>query len=97
MTAIATLTKTASGYTGSLHTLTLNTPISLVPTKDAKGKAPEFQVMADASVEIGGAWKRQGKNGNEYLSVRLDDPSFPAPIYANLVERDSHHLLIWNR
>jgi uncharacterized protein (DUF736 family) len=97
MTAIATLTKTASGYTGSLHTLTLNTPISLVPTKDAKGKAPEFQVMADSSVEIGGAWRRQGKNGNDYLSVRLDDPSFPAPIYANLVERNEHHLLIWKR
>ncbi|MNE94905.1 hypothetical protein D3C80_1929240 [compost metagenome] len=32
-----------------------------------------------------------------YLSVKLDDPSFPAPIYASLVEVDGGHSLIWSR
>ena len=31
------------------------------------------------------------------LSVKLDDPSFPAPIYASLVESDEGHSLIWSR
>jgi uncharacterized protein (DUF736 family) len=35
----------------------------------------------------------------EYLSVKLDDPSFPAPIYASLVEAEDgeSHNLIWSR
>ena len=33
-----------------------------------------------------------------YLSVTLDDPSFPATIYARLVEgEDGVHNLIWSR
>jgi uncharacterized protein (DUF736 family) len=30
-------------------------------------------------------------------SVDLDDTSFPAPIYANLVEVEGGHALIWLR
>jgi len=39
------------------------------------------------------------ETGREYLSVKLDDPSFPAPIYASLVEAEdgSSHNLIWSR
>jgi uncharacterized protein (DUF736 family) len=35
----------------------------------------------------------------EYLSVKLDDPSFPAPIYASLVkdEGEDSFTLIWSR
>ena len=35
----------------------------------------------------------------EYLSVKLDDPSFPAPIYASLVEAEDgeSYNLIWSR
>jgi uncharacterized protein (DUF736 family) len=29
--------------------------------------------------------------------VKLDDPSFPAPIYANLVEVEGGHALVWSR
>jgi Protein of unknown function (DUF736) len=39
------------------------------------------------------------KSDREYLSVKLDDPSFPAPIYASLVkgEGDDSFTLIWSR
>jgi uncharacterized protein (DUF736 family) len=35
----------------------------------------------------------------DYLSVKLDDPSFPAPIYATLIEVDGQEglQLIWAR
>jgi uncharacterized protein (DUF736 family) len=35
----------------------------------------------------------------EAFSVKLDDPSFPAPIYASLVEAEGGegHSLIWSR
>jgi len=97
MTTIATFTKTKDGYTGEIRTLALNSKLTLTPAEQAKGKAPDFRVLAQGGIEIGGAWKRKSKSGNAYLSVRLDDPSFTAPVYANLIERDGQHLLIWQR
>jgi uncharacterized protein (DUF736 family) len=39
------------------------------------------------NVELGLTWqKRSRESGREYLSVKLDDPSFAAPIYATLAE-----------
>lgn len=37
-------------------------------------------------VELGAAWQKTSEQGCDYLSVNLDDPSFPAPIYATLAE-----------
>jgi uncharacterized protein (DUF736 family) len=42
---------------------------------------------------------RRSSTGREYLSVNLDNPSFPAPVFASLVAvegRDSY-ALIWSR
>ena len=101
MTTIATLKKTKDGYKGELRTLSLNAPVTLVPTGNSNGRAPDFQILASekdgAGIEIGGAWERTSKSGNSYLSVRLDDPSFSAPVYANLIERDGSYVLIWSR
>jgi uncharacterized protein (DUF736 family) len=36
--------------------------------------------------EVGAAWSKRSAEQREYLSVKLDDPSFDAPIYANLVQ-----------
>ncbi|WP_259698658.1 DUF736 domain-containing protein [Pseudomonas frederiksbergensis] len=37
---------------------------------------------------MGAAWRRTSKDNPSYHSVKLDDPSFTAPIYANLFESD---------
>jgi uncharacterized protein (DUF736 family) len=29
--------------------------------------------------------------------VKLDDPSFPQPIYANLIDADDGYSLVWSR
>jgi uncharacterized protein (DUF736 family) len=51
-----------------------------------------------SGVEIGAAWRRTSKEGRVYHSIKLDDPSFTAPIYANLFEGDNgDHALIWSR
>lgn len=97
MTTIATFTKTETGYTGEIRTLALKSKVTLTPVDQATDKAPDFRVIAQNGIEIGGAWQRTSKSGNAYLSVRLDDPSFIAPVYANLIERDGKHLLIWTR
>ncbi|MFY9700322.1 MAG: DUF736 domain-containing protein, partial [Rhodoplanes sp.] len=50
-----------------------------------------------SEIEFGAAWRKTSNEGREYLSVKLDDPSFPAPIYASLVEVDDGLSLIWSR
>lgn len=97
MTTIATFTKTENGYSGEIRTLALKSKVTLTPTDNANDKAPDFRVVAQDGIEIGGAWKRESKNGNAYVSVCIDDPSFAAPVYANLIERDGQHLLVWSR
>ena len=55
---------------------------------------------APHKAEFGAAWKKTARETDrEYLSVKLDDPSFPAPIYASLVkgEGDDSFTLIWSR
>lgn len=50
--------------------------------------------------ELGAAWQKTAKETErDYLSVKLDDPSFPAPIYATLIEVDGQEglQLIWSR
>jgi uncharacterized protein (DUF736 family) len=57
----------------------------MVPADKESAKAPDFRIMA-GNFEIGAAWKKIA-NGTDrpYLSVTLDDPSFPATIYARLI------------
>jgi len=87
------------GYTGTIRTLTVNVKAKIV-ANDAKKSdgAPDFRVYAGRG-ELGAAWKAKttGDEPREYLSVQLDDPSFPEPIRAALFEVDGASFLVWNR
>ncbi|MCQ9156803.1 DUF736 domain-containing protein, partial [Acidomonas methanolica] len=54
---------------------------------------------APHKIEIGAAWRKQSAEGRAYLSLKLDDPSFSAPIFANLFsdEDAEGYTLIWSR
>jgi len=95
---IGTFTADKDGYTGTLRTLTLNVKVKLVPNdKGDSENAPDFRVQA-AGHDIGAAWKKVSKAERPYVSVTLDDPSFPATVYARLIEgEDGAHDLIWSR
>ncbi|MBB6305026.1 DUF736 domain-containing protein [Rhizobium leucaenae] len=101
MATIGTFTKTANGdFNGTVKTLTLNVKAKFLPTEGESERGPDYRIIAGPSVEFGAAWKKTAREtGREYLSVKLDDPSFPAPIYASLVEDESGegHNLIWSR
>jgi hypothetical protein len=45
---------------------------------------------APHQADIGAAWKKTSRKGRDYISVKLDDPSFPAAIYATLSERPAN-------
>jgi uncharacterized protein (DUF736 family) len=97
MALIGTFTAQDNGFTGTVRTLTLNVKVKIVPSEKESDKAPDYRIVAGA-FEIGAAWKKVSNNDRPYLSVTLDDPSFPATIYARLVENeDGTHSLIWSR
>ena len=71
----------------------------IVPSDPAStsDKAPDLRVIV-SGVGIGAAWRRTSKDNRSYNSVKLDDPSFTAPIYANIFEGDDGECaLIWSR
>ena len=84
-------------YTGAIKTLTLNVKAAQLRASDKENeKAPDYRIFAGAT-EFGAAWKKTSRENRDYLSVKLDDPSFPAPIYASLVDADDGYALIWSR
>lgn len=98
MSTIGSFTAQNNGFTGTVRTLTLNVKVKIVPSDKASENAPDFRIVASAGLEIGAAWKKLSKAERPYLSVTLDDPSFPATIYARLVEgEEGAHNLIWSR
>jgi len=100
MATIGTFTKSGDngGFVGTVKTLALNVKAKIVPTEKNNDKAPDFRIFA-GTTEFGAAWKKTSNAGREYVSVKLDDPSFPAPIYASLVavEGSEEFSLIWSR
>jgi len=51
----------------------------------------------ERATEFGAAWKKVSRENRDYLSVKLDDPSFVAPIYASMVDAEDGYSLIWSR
>lgn len=88
MANIGTFTADKDGFTGTLRTLTLNVKVKLMPNDKGTTKAPDFRLQA-AGHDIGAAWKKISEAGREYISVTLDDPSFPATVYARLIEGET--------
>ena len=98
MATIGSFAASDNGFTGSIKTLTLNIKAKFAPSDKENDKAPDYRIFAGAT-EFGAAWKKTSREQRDYHSVKLDDPSFPAPIYASLVKVDGEEgfSLIWSR
>jgi uncharacterized protein (DUF736 family) len=100
MANIGTFTKTEQGFVGEIVTLGFQAKnVRLVPEPgNGNENAPSHRVYAGRA-EVGAAWSKRSSEGRDYLSLKLDDPSFNAPIYANLFadEGGESHTLIWSR
>ena len=101
MATIGTFKKSGNGFVGDITTLSVqaqNVRISPVETRSSNEKAPTHRVLVGRA-EIGAAWAKQSNEGRDYLSVKLDDPSFNAAITANLFDDDGGdtYSLIWSR
>ena len=101
MATIGTFKKTGSNeFTGEIVSLSVQAKGGrIVPDLRASGEnAPSHRILVGRA-EIGAAWTKKSNEGREYLGLKLDDPSFAAPIYANLFDDEDGEgsSLIWSR
>jgi uncharacterized protein (DUF736 family) len=98
MASIGTFKKSGHEFQGEILTLNVQTKgVRIVPEANrGSDNAPSHRVYVGRA-EIGAAWSKRSNDSRDYLSVKLDDPSFTAPIYANLVEDGETFNLIWSR
>ncbi len=100
MATIGRFTKTGDEFKGSIITLSVQAKnVRMIPeTTSTSDKAPSHRLTA-GEANIGAAWQNPGSGDKRpSYKVKLDDPSFTAPIYATLVEReDGAFDLIWSR
>ena len=100
MANIGTFKKSGTDYLGEIVTLSVQTKsVRIVPEATrASDNAPSHRIFVGRA-EIGAAWSKRSAENRDYLSVKLDDPSFNAPIYANLFDDEDGDgfTLIWSR
>lgn len=100
MATIGTFKKSGEEYAGEIVTLNLQAKnVRIVPDRASGENAPSHRVFA-GRVEIGAAWTKRSNEGRDYLSLKLDDPSFAAPVFANLFDHEDNKSscsLIWSR
>jgi uncharacterized protein (DUF736 family) len=100
MANIGSFKRVGQEYQGEIVTLSVQAKgVRIVPeTGRANDKAPSHRVFVGRA-EIGAGWTRKSAEDRDYLSVKLDDPSFSQPIYASLFEDEGGetHSLIWSR
>ena len=87
MANIGSFKKSGNEFQGEIVTLSVQTKgVRIVPeTNRANDNAPSHRVFVGRA-EIGAAWSKRSNEGRDYLSLKLDDPSFTAPIFANLFD-----------
>ncbi|HEY9092246.1 DUF736 domain-containing protein [Parasphingorhabdus sp.] len=100
MANIGSFTKSGESYKGEIVTMSVQTKnVRIVPEEASENEnAPTHRVFVGRA-EIGAAWTKTSNEGRDYLSVKLDDPSFTAPIFANLFDDEDGktYSLIWSR
>ena len=100
MANIGSFKKVGNEFQGEIVTLSVQTKgVRIIPeTNRSNDNAPSHRVYVGRA-ELGAAWSKRSEEGRDYLSVKLDDPSFTAPIYANLFndEDGEGYTLIWSR
>ena len=100
MTIIGRFTKNDADYVGAIATLTVRAEdVRIVADINRTNPtSPSHRVYAGMA-EIGVGWPKWDKTGREFLNLKVDDPSFPGPIYPTLVQSTDNRtfVLLWSR
>ena len=100
MATIGTFKKVGNEIHGEIVTLSVQAKnVRIVPEANrTNDNAPSHRIYVSRA-DLGAGWSKRSAEGRDYISVKLDDPSFSAPIYANLFDdaEGDGYTLIWSR
>ena len=100
MIDIGTFQSDGDGFTGILTTLHGTAELMFEPFESNSDRAPDFRITHKGR-EVGGGWRRQSKNGVPFVSVVINDPSYPCPIRGALFQprtaKSNDWPLVWDR
>ena len=102
MQRIGSFTRKDEIFEGQVNTLGIQIDVRLAPnpdTDEGNTKAPDMLAFAGGA-EIGAAWLKQEGGRPAFYTIRLDDPSWSAPLSAALFQNkhDSRRFdLVWSR
>jgi uncharacterized protein (DUF736 family) len=100
MANIGSFKKSGNEYQGEIVTLSVQARgVRIVPADNRSSDAAPSHRVFVGRAEIGAAWSKRSSEGRDYLSLKLDDPSFNVPIFANLFDDEDGEgfTLIWSR
>ncbi len=103
MPLIGHFTRTATGFSGRIRTLSFDTEFAIGPAEPSDAEnAPDYRIHLgdEDGPEVGAGWKRRGERAGDYVAVLIDDPVFLAPVRANLFRSGDDEAawgLHWNR
>jgi uncharacterized protein (DUF736 family) len=89
------------GWIGDIHTLSIKAKLRFVPNDNRIAEnAPTFHIFVSRT-HIGDAWPARTHSDppKDYLRVRLDDPTLPAPLTAAFFRSEDtmRAQLLWRR
>ena len=87
MATIGSFKKVGNDFQGEIVSLSLQARgVRIVAEANRSNEnAPSHRIYV-VRAEIGAAWSKRSEEGRDDLSLKLYDPSFNAPIYANLFD-----------
>lgn len=99
---IGIFTKTETGaFEGRIETITLTADVRFEPVNNKPNpNMPDFRIVsANTGSELGAGWFKKAKEtGKSYISNKIDDPSFAAPMWSALCTDDNgEYSLYWDR
>lgn len=101
---IGTLKQTASGtYTGRISSMKTSLTLALRAVNSPNERAPKYEIFglskAREWVQIGALFELESnRTGDAFLNGKIDDPSFPAPLYISaFAQQDGSYNIVWNR
>jgi len=105
MQRIGSFSRTEDGiFEGRVLTLVVQVELKFIPNPDVEepgSKLPDLIAFAMSNnAEIGAAWAKQEGKKPVFYTVRLDDPSWPAPLTAALFQNKMQpalYDLVWSR
>lgn len=87
MANLGIFTRTPDGFRGTVRTIDRSFPLELtVDAHKSKETSPDYRGFSSGA-EVAAGWDQTSdRSGQDYVSVRISDPSFHRPIRANLVQ-----------